>query len=269
MAQCKAIFITGGGSGIGRAVAQHFAARGWFVGIGDIDTAGMDATCALLPPGASFATRLDVRDRAAWDLALANFAEAAGGRIDAVHNNAGIAFGGPLIDQTEGEIDQLIAVNFKGVVNGAQAAFPYLKASAPGSCLLNTASAAALYGTGGLAIYSATKFAVRAITEALDTEWQDDGIKVRSIMPSFIDTPLLAGPAGANTNQSKRDSVIRAGLEFTPIEQVAQAAWDAVHGKQMHVLAGKTAKQMKLAAVWAPGFLRKRAKGLMMARLGN
>ena len=66
------------------------------------------------------------------------------------------------------------------------------KAAAPDACLLNTASASALYGTGGLAVYSATKFAVRAITEALDTEWQDWGIKVRSIMPSFIDTPLLA-----------------------------------------------------------------------------
>jgi NAD(P)-dependent dehydrogenase (short-subunit alcohol dehydrogenase family) len=267
----KSIFITGGGSGIGRAVAQRFGSAGWFVGLGDIDEAGMAETQALLPAGQSFAIRLDVRDRSAWDAALAAFAEAAGGRIDVVMNNAGVAYGGAFADQTEAEIDQLIAVNFKGVANGAQAAHNWLKASAPGSCLLNTASAAALYGTGGMAVYSATKFAVRALTEALDTEWQDAngpgrGIKVRSIMPSFIDTPLLAGPAGANTNVSKRDSVVAAGLEFTPIEQVAEAAWNAVHGGKIHTTVGKTAAQLKLAAIFAPGYIRKRARGLMQAR---
>lgn len=268
MTERKSIFITGGGSGIGRATAQLFGARGWFVGLGDIDEAGLEATAALLPAGASFTRRLDVRSREDWDSALAAFAAAAGGRIDAVFSNAGIAHGGTLTDLSETEIDQLIAVNFRGVVNGARAAYPWLKQSAPGSCLINTASASALYGTGGMAVYSATKFAVRAITEALDTEWLDLGIKVRSIMPAFIDTPLLAGPANANTNQAKRDTVIAAGLEFTPVESVAQAVWDAVHGGRMHMLVGKTAKRMAFAAQWAPGYLRNRARKLMKVRLG-
>jgi short-subunit dehydrogenase len=154
-------------------------------------------------------------------------------------------------------------------VNGARAAHLWLAASAPGSCLLNTASASALYGSGGLAIYSATKFAVRAITEALDTEWQNDGIKVRSIMPSFIDTPLLAGPANARTNLAKRDAVVAAGLEFTPVEEVAQAAWDAVHGRRLHMLVGKTARKMAFAAKWAPGYLRARSRKLLLLRQGR
>lgn len=262
----KSIFITGGGSGIGRAVAQHFAAQGWFVGLGDINAAGMAETAALLPAGQSSIHRLDVRGRQEWDAALAAFSTAAGGRIDVVHNNAGVAFGGPFESNLQSEIDLLIDVNFRGVAYGAQAAYPHLKASAPGSCLLNTCSASALYGTGGFAVYSASKFAVRAMTEALDTEWLGDGIRVRSIMPSFIDTPLLHGPASANTNVTKRDRVIEAGLEFTPVEQVAQAAWDAVHGTKMHRLVGKTARQMGLAAKWAPGYLRKRARGLMGTR---
>jgi NAD(P)-dependent dehydrogenase (short-subunit alcohol dehydrogenase family) len=266
MAQRKSIFITGGGSGIGRAVAAHFAAQGWFIGLADINEAGMAQTAALLPAGQSSAHRLDVRDRAGWDIALEAFSKAAGGRIDVVFNNAGVAFGGPFEDNLQSEIDLLIDVNFRGVVYGAQAAYKHLKASAPGSCLLNTASAAALYGTGGFAVYSASKFGVRAMTEALDTEWGSDGIKVRDIMPSFIDTPLLHGPASANTNVSKRDRVVEAGLEFTPVEQVAQTAWDAVHGSRMHNLVGKTAKQMGLAAKWAPGYLRRRAKGLMGTR---
>jgi NAD(P)-dependent dehydrogenase (short-subunit alcohol dehydrogenase family) len=265
MTSPRSIFITGGASGIGRMTARYFGARGWFVGLGDINEAGMAETAAQLPPEFSFTCRLDVRNRAEWDAGLAGFAAAAGGQIDVVFNNAGIAYGGPLTELSEDEIDRLIAINFRGVVNGARAAFPYLKTSAPGSCLLNTASASALYGTGGLAVYSATKFAVRAMTEALDSEWQDDAIKVRSIMPSFIDTPLLAGPANAATNRGKRDSVVAAGLEFTPVEQVAAAAWDAIHGKRMHVLVGKTARQLGLAAKWAPGYIRRRAKGLMQA----
>lgn len=258
----KSIFITGGGSGIGRAIAQYFAARSWLIGLADIDGAGMAETADLLPTGQSSVHRLDVRDRAAWDEALAAFA-AITGRIDVVVNNAGVAYGGPLAGNPQAEIDQLIDVNFRGVAYGAQAAYPYLKAAAPGSCLLNTASAAGIYGTGGLAIYSATKAAVRGLTEALDGEWHADGIRVRSLMPSFIDTPLLHGPASAGSNATKRDAVVAAGLEFTPVEEVAAAAWTAVHGNRLHTPVGKTAKKMSIAARWAPGFLRERARSLM------
>lgn len=260
MAARKAIFISGGASGIGRAVALRFARQGWFVGLGDIDGAGMEETLSLLPDGEGFSTLLDVRDRPQWDAALTNFAAAAGGHINAVHNNAGIAFGGWIEELNEAEIEALIAVNFRGVVNGARAALPWLKQTAPDACLLNTASASAIYGTAGLSIYSATKFAVRGLTEALDSEWQRHGIKVRSLMPSFIDTPLLHGPTNAASKWSKRESVVRAGLEFTPVEQVAQAAWGAVHGKRTHYVVGKTARMMRLAALFAPGLLRKRAR---------
>jgi NAD(P)-dependent dehydrogenase (short-subunit alcohol dehydrogenase family) len=264
----RAIFITGGGSGIGRAVAQHFAAQDWFVGVADIDAAGLSETAALLRDGQSSRHRLDVRDRAAWDQALAEFAAIAG-RIDVVFNNAGVAHGGPLAGNTQAQIDQLIDVNFRGVAYGAQAAYPYLKAAAPGSCLLNTCSAAGIYGSGGLAIYSATKGAVRGLTEALDGEWHADRIRVRSLMPSFIDTPLLHGPASAGSNATKRDVVIAAGLEFTPIEQVAAAAWQAVHGARLHTPVGKTARKMSFAARWAPGFLRKRARNLVPGPTGG
>ena len=268
MNQSKAIFISGGGSGIGRAIAQHFAAKGWFAGIGDIDEAGMAESAGLLPEGRCFTRKLDVCDPEGWKTALAAFAGAAGGRIDVVVNNAGIAHGGPLMDLNQSEVDRLIQVNFAGVVNGARAAHPYLKASAPGSCLLNTASASALYGTAGLALYSATKFAVRGLTEALDTEWLDDGIRVCSIVPSFIDTALLAGPVNATSNRPKRDIVIKAGLEFTPVEKVAEAAWEAVHGSRIHTLVGPTARKLALAAKWAPGYMRKRAQGLARAGRG-
>ncbi|MFC0588414.1 SDR family oxidoreductase [Novosphingobium aquiterrae] len=256
MAQ-KTIFITGGASGIGRAVAQRFAREGWFVGIADVNEAGMRETAALLPSGMSSLHRLDVRDRAAWDAALADCAAAAGGRIDVVFNNAGIALGGPLIENSAAEIERCLDINLKGVLFGAQAAYPWLKASAPGSCLLNTASAAGIYGTPGASVYSATKFGVRALTESLDAEWFADRIKVASLMPAFIDTPLLDQAPNHASNEGIRERVTASGLEITPVGAVADAAWAAVHGDALHVRVGKTAHRSAFAARWLPGTMRK------------
>lgn len=260
MAGHKTIFITGGASGIGRAVAQKFAREGWFVALADINERGMAETAALLAPGMSSCHRLDVRDRAAWDGALEAGAAAGGGRIDVVFNNAGIPIGGALIDCTTDEIDRTVDINMKGVLYGAQAAHKWLKASAPGSCLLNTASAAGIYGSPGASVYSATKFGVRALTEALDGEWFADGIKVADLMPGFIDTPLLDITPNKATNQLIRDRVAESGLELTPVADVAQAAWDAVHGHKLHNLVGKTARSVNFAARWMPGAIRKRMR---------
>lgn len=257
----KSIFISGGGSGIGRAIARLFADRGWFVGIGDINEAGIAETGALLPADRWFGCRLDVTSRDEWDTALESFSAAAGGRIDVIANNAGIAFGGPLIQNSKHEIDALIDVNIRGVIYGAQAAFGHLRKTAPGSCLLNTASAAGIYGTANMSVYSATKFAVRGLTEALDVEWAGQGIKVHSLMPSFIDTPLLAKQSNARSSGTMRDKVKATGLEFTPVEEVAQAAWEAVHGERLHSLVGKTARKLAFAARWTPGMLRNKMRG--------
>ncbi|MFK4002821.1 SDR family oxidoreductase [Qipengyuania sp. NPDC077563] len=260
MSQRKAIFVTGGASGIGRAIALYFGQRDYFVGLADIDEAGMRETLDMVGHGFVFQQALDVRDRAAWDRALDGFATAAGGRIDVVANNAGIPLGGLLIENNEEEITRCLDINLKGVLFGAQAAHPHLKQTAPGSCLLNTASAAGIYGTPGASVYSATKFGVRAITESLDAEWAQDGIKVRSIMPSFIDTPLLDHNANAMSNDMIRRRVMDAGLEITPVEEVAKAAWDAVHGEKLHTTVGKTAKTLAFGARWLPGRLRKQTR---------
>ncbi|MXO47111.1 SDR family oxidoreductase [Erythrobacter vulgaris] len=260
MSTRKAIFITGGASGIGRAIALHFGKRDWFVGLGDLDEHNMWVTRDLIGHGFVYQHTFDVRDRAAWDKALDSFATAAGGRIDVVANNAGIPLGGALIENSEEEITRCLDINLKGVLFGAQAAYPHLQKTAPGSCLLNTASAAGIYGTPGASVYSATKFGVRAITESLDGEWAADGIKVRSIMPGFIETPLLDHSPNAKTNEDIRTRVKEAGLEITPVEDVAQAAWDAVHGEKLHTTVGQTAKKLAFGARWMPGRVRKQTR---------
>lgn len=258
----KAIFITGGASGIGQAVARYFAAQGWRVGLADINDAGLEATKAMLPAGMATTYLLDVRDRGRWADVLAEFAKESGGRLDVLFNNAGIAVGGSFANTAEADMDRILDINIAGVIYGAYAAHRYLKAT-PGSCLINTASAAGIYGSAGLALYSATKFAVRGFSEALDGEWASEGIKVRVLMPSFIDTPLLDAVA-PGSNRTARDGVREAGLEFTPLEVVAKAVWDAVEGDKMHIIVGKTARKLAFAARWMPGAIRKQARRRML-----
>jgi NAD(P)-dependent dehydrogenase (short-subunit alcohol dehydrogenase family) len=250
-----AIFITGGASGIGLATAQLFASRGWRVGIADVNEVALAAAAATLPAG-SASYVMDVRDRDAWRETLEAFT--AGGGLDVLHNNAGIGTGGPIATTSFDDLDRVVAINLVGVLNGAKIGHAYL-ARTPGSCLLNTASASAIYGSAGLATYSATKFGVRALTEALDGEWANDGIRVRSIVPSFIETPLLDGVA-SGSNRTIRETVTAAGMELTPVEAVAEAAWAAVHGDAVHTYVGKTARRMAFAARWMPGALRKRMR---------
>ena len=252
----KAIFITGGGSGIGRATARLFADRGWFIGLADVNEAALAETATMLPIGRSSTHRMDVRDRTHWQAALDAFAIVSGGRMDILFNNAGVAGGGDFAASDADANDRLIDINLKGVINGAYMGLPLLKAT-PGSCLVNTCSAAGIYGGAGIAVYAASKFGVRGFTEALDLEWRPLGVKVRSIMPSFIDTPLLDMVA-SGANSTARENVIASGLEFTPVEQVAQAVWDVVHGDKVHLPVGKTARSMAFAARWMPGFLRKK-----------
>jgi len=259
----KAIFITGAASGIGRAIAQKFAAEGWFCGLADVNEAGLAETAGLLPAGQSFVTALDVRDRAQWQAALAAFAAAAGGGFTALANNAGIARGGPFETVAPEDNDLLIDINFKGVVNGCWAALPHLK-GVPGAAILNTCSASGIYGAAGLSVYSATKFAVRGLTEALEVEFAPYGVKVRSLMPAFIDTPLLSVAVGGS-NRSARDTVVDSGLEFTPVSVVAERAFAALQGDKVHTLVGKTADRMAFWTRWAPNAVRRQMKARAMA----
>lgn len=260
MAERRSIFITGGASGIGRAIARYFGERGWFIGIADVNVEGMEDTLGLIEGGFKYMHRLDVRDRAAWDEALAAFNTAAGSRIDVVVNNAGIGTGGSLAELDPEEIDRCLDINLKGVLYGAQAAYPYLQKTAPGAALINIASAAGIAGSAGMSVYCATKFGVRAVSESLDAEWALDQITVASICPSFIDTPLLNGTGNRKSNEQIRDRVRAAGLEITPVEEVAKAVWDAVHGDKLDYFVGKTSKRMAFAKRWMPGRVRKQLK---------
>jgi len=253
----KSIFITGAASGIGLACAKRFARAGWFIGLSDIDKAGLKAALDAIGPDNGSIHSLDVRDRDGWANALGEFGRETNGRADVLLNNAGVARFGVLEDLSDADCDIQIDVNIKGVINGARAGLPLLKAAS--GRLINIASCAGLYGSPKLAVYSATKFAVRGLSEALDVEYAQHGVSVACVMPWFVETPILhAGASGTNENMS--DALRKGGLEVYPVEDAAQVVWDAAHGKQLHYFVGKRAKQMRFATSHMANAVRKRLR---------
>jgi NAD(P)-dependent dehydrogenase (short-subunit alcohol dehydrogenase family) len=251
----KSIFITGAASGLGREVARYFANVGWFVGLADVNEKGLDETAALLPAGQWSRHRLDVTDRAQWKAAVADFAKHTNGHMTVLFNNAGIGSGGPIQDMTDEDIDKMIAINLTGVISGTRACFDLLK-NTPDACVLYTSSAAGIYGSAGLSVYSATKFAVRGLAEAHDIEWRPYGIKARSLMPGFIDTNII-GAVDANSNMTGKEKLQSAGVEVSPVSIIGPAAWEAIHGDKVHTPVNKMAKQLAFSARWFPNRLRK------------
>jgi NADP-dependent 3-hydroxy acid dehydrogenase YdfG len=254
----KCIFITGGASGIGLATAKRFAAEGWFVGLADIDAAGMARALADIGADNGSTHRLDVRDRAGWKTALAAFAKLTGGRLDVLMNNAGLARGGFLEQMSEDDVDLQIDVNLKGVINGCRAGFDLLAAT-PGAQVVNVASVAGLVAPPQLSIYAATKFAVRALSESLDAEYSRVGIGVRCVMPWFIDTPLLDTASFAG-NQDFRASLKANKTPIYPVTDVSDTVWRAVHSDDLHHLVGGQAKRMRFMTRFAPGLIRKQLR---------
>lgn len=255
----RAIFITGAASGIGLATARRFASGGWFIGLADIDAKGLAAALDSIGPANGMTCSLDVRHRSAWKRELALFAKATEGRLDVLMNNAGIARGGYLETQSADEVDLQLDVNLKGVLNGCQAAFDLLAAT-PGAIVVNVASVAGVVAPPRMAVYAATKFAVRGLSEALEAEFARIGVGVRCIMPWFIDTPLL-DKARFSGNEDLRVSLRHEKVPVYPVTDVSEAVWAAVHGKpRLHHLVGGQARQIGFLNRFLPEMVRRQLR---------
>lgn len=222
----KNILITGAGSGIGLATARLFHERGWTVGLLELDPAALEAAAAQLGSERVWQQTVDVTDAAALKAAIDAFAEAQAGRLHCLFNCAGLLDIGRFEDVDLARHERMMRVNVLGVLNGCHAAFPYLKAT-PGARIVNMSSASALYGVPQFASYSASKFAVRGLTEALNLEWAEHDITVSDIMPPFVSTNMLR-------SQAERPPILdRMGGHLAP-EQVAAAVWAAQRSRTVH-----------------------------------
>ncbi|BBY59911.1 SDR family oxidoreductase [Mycolicibacterium sarraceniae] len=215
-----AVFITGAAAGIGRATALTFARHGYRVGAYDIDLAGLAALHSeITGRGGEVTTgELDVTDAAAWSARLAEFAGAAG-ELDILVNKAGVLTAGAFQDIPLPAQRQMIDINFTGALTGLPAAFPYLRDTAHAQAV-NMCSASALYGQPELATYSATKFALRALTEALELRWRRYDIRVLAMWPLFVKTAMTDGVETGSTKSL--------GVNLSA-DDVATAVYSATH----------------------------------------
>ena len=253
----KSVFITGAARGIGAEIARRFAREGYFVGLVDLDGEGVARLAAELGGNRCFQAVLDVSDFAAFETVMADFVAAAGGRLDVLVNNAGIAKFAAFEQITPEFHAKTIDVNLKGVVNGFHAALPYMKQT-PGATIVSLCSASAMYGTPGLAVYSATKFAVRALTEALAQEFAPFGIKVTDILPGFVSTDMVHSQGhGAGEAVQKMG-----GIAHQP-QDIADLAYKAVQGDKIHWPGnGQVSFGLKVAGLF-PGLLRRMMKPML------
>lgn len=222
----KSIFITGAASGMGRETALRFAREGWFVGAYDVNEAGLDALEAEIGAGKGRFALLDVTSASAFAAAVETFSGDTGGTLDVLMNNAGIAIEGMFEEISWDDVMKVINVNLIGVMIGIRAGVPLLKAT-PGSLCLTTSSSSAIWGTGGIAVYSATKHAVRGLTEALSVEFQRFGVRAADLLPGLIDTPILG-------DQMRAMAPAEGMWRITPASEVADAAWAAYHANKLH-----------------------------------
>jgi NAD(P)-dependent dehydrogenase (short-subunit alcohol dehydrogenase family) len=257
-----AIFITGAALGIGRATAELFASRGWFVGLSDVNEAGVQELVRQLGEQNAWAGRLDVTDAGAVKEAVERFCDASGGRLDVMFNNAGIADAGNFEDVSLAKAHAIVDVNLKGVINGACAALPWLQRT-PGGRMISMCSASALYGVPSLAVYSATKFAVKGLTEALDLEWSRFGIRVMDIAPLFVNTPMVA-----EFSRAPPRSLQRLGVHLEPAE-IAQYVWKAATRAgwlcPVHWYPGTQTKVLAFLAKMTPARFYRAASKLMQS----
>ncbi len=178
------VAITGGARGIGLATARAFAGAGAKVAIGDVDD---EAAAAAAAQTGATAHVLDVRDPASFATFFATI-----GVPDVLVNNAGVAHGASFLE-TSGELRDLqIDVNLRGVVNGLAAALPGMVARGSGH-VINIASIAGRIALPNAAMYTATKFAVVGLTEAVAAELHGSGVRISAVLPTFVHTQMTEG----------------------------------------------------------------------------
>ncbi len=243
MKERRTAFITGAASGIGRATAQRFAAEGWWIGAADRNTNGLEELRSALGKDCCRTWHLDVTDKAAYDVVIAELAEETGGRLDLLYNNAGIGAAGFFEEIPIEETLKVIDVNLIGVINGIYAALPLLKAT-PDSLCFTTSSSAATFGAPNLAVYTATKFAVKGLTEALAVELSRCNVRVADVLPGVIDTAIFGdSPIFVKGKKLPSEGGMKGAppaasegpFRLIPPSQVADAVWRCYEGDpRMH-----------------------------------
>lgn len=260
------VFVTGGASGLGRAIVERFARSGARVCIGDVDEKGGSEVAARLG-GGTFFLRCDVTKDEDFDRAKAEL-EARWGGVDVVVNNAGVAQAGPIDAVPMDDWKWIVDINLLGVVRGCRTFTPLFKKQRSGH-LVNVASMAGLLDVPFMSSYNATKAAVVSLSETLQNELEEEGIRVSVVCPSFFKTNIAASMRA--TDPGLRAATERF-LSRSPLtaDDVANDVYEAVESGRFYVLShkdGRAAWMMKrlLPRRFYAAVLRKQTRSMRRA----
>lgn len=207
----RTVLVTGAGSGIGRATALMAAGRGADLALCDVDEAGLAETerRARALGHDVLTQRVDVADREQ----MRTFADAVHERtagVDLLVNNAGVGLVAGVLESELDDWEWIVSINIMGVVHGIHFFVPRMVERGAGGHVVNLSSTAGFYATPALAAYSATKFAVLGLSEALREELHPHGIGVTAVCPGIINTPITtnARARGAATDSARRERMV-------------------------------------------------------------
>ncbi len=264
----KRVFITGGASGLGRALAERYAREGFRVCIGDVHAArGAEALLALRVIGEAHFLTCDVTKEE--DLtAVASFLEGEWGGVDIVVNNAGVAVAGGISEVPLSDWEWIVDINLLGVVRGCKVFTPLFQRQGHGQ-FVNVASMAGLIHPPMMSAYNATKAAVVALSETLSAELAKDGIRVSVVCPSFFRTNLTESLRAGNAD-SRRITEKLVTRARRSADEIALLTFRGVERGDMHILthaearATWTLKRLLPFSVYARALARSSRK--MMGR---
>ena len=240
----KCVFITGAANGIGRATARLFAQKGWFVGMADIDLQGLEKLAAELGSESCFFQQTDICKPVEVAKSVAAFAKKTKDQLHLLFNNAGIIYVGEFESHSYEDYHNLIQVNLLGVINTTLAALPLLKKTTQAR-IINTSSAAALYGNPEISVYAASKMGVKGLTEGWSVAFRKYDIRVSDIMPIFVRTRMVDDYFHEYQNLQPEKVNLKA-------EDVAAAVWKATHTYKLHWLIGWETKAYARLLQWLP-----------------
>jgi NAD(P)-dependent dehydrogenase (short-subunit alcohol dehydrogenase family) len=257
----KVAVITGGASGIGRAIGAELVAHGAVVVLADVNAEAAKLAAEQLTeagPGRAQAIELDVTDGPAVVEAY-RAVRNEHGRLDLAFNNAGIGVGGLAEELTLEHWDRTIDVNLRGVVHGVHAAYPIMLEQRDGH-IVNTASLAGLVMPAIMTPYTATKHAVVALSMALRAEGASRGVRVSAVCPSFVETPLLEninpGLPPTRASRQSRSQIRRLQRRLYQPDRLARDVVRGIERNRALIIAPRQARVMAWAARHLPAAAR-------------